>query len=245
MSSAREIGGIETARRLGHIAVATALGFGLPSIAALAATAAPSAPQPGSLAWLYLQHTLQAALAVVAILSVRRAAPAEYGLRWPRGGSYARMGVLGGIAFGALSCLALLLISGRPPCPSYVPTPAAIAGWLAFQGVYVGPTEEVLFRGLIIGYLSATVPTRLRIGRLDLSLGAVVSAIIFALSHWSYGTAPAVVALGQQIYAFALGLFYAYCFERSGSLLAPILAHNASDTVVALAQLGGLLAGAC
>jgi membrane protease YdiL (CAAX protease family) len=112
---------------------------------------------------------------------------------------------------------------------------------LGFEGVFVGPTEEVLFRGLIIGYLAATVPARLRLGRLDLSLGSVAAAMIFALSHWSYGVAPVAVALGQQVYAFALGLFYAYCFERSGSLLAPILAHNASDGVVALAQLAGLL----
>ena len=39
------------------------------------------------------------------------------------------------------------------------------------------------------------------------------------------------IALGQQIYAFALGILYAYWREKSGSLLAPIIGHNVSDGV--------------
>jgi membrane protease YdiL (CAAX protease family) len=39
------------------------------------------------------------------------------------------------------------------------------------------------------------------------------------------------MAMGQMIYAFALGVFYAYWFEKSKSLLAPIIGHNVSDVV--------------
>jgi hypothetical protein len=37
------------------------------------------------------------------------------------------------------------------------------------------------------------------------------------------------VALGQQIYALALGILYVWLRERSGSLLAPIVTHSLSD----------------
>jgi hypothetical protein len=37
--------------------------------------------------------------------------------------------------------------------------------------------------------------------------------------------------LGQQIYAFGLGILYAYWREKSGSLLAPVVGHNLSDGV--------------
>ena len=35
--------------------------------------------------------------------------------------------------------------------------------------------------------------------------------------------------LGQQFYAFALGVLYAYWFEKSRSLWAPIVGHNVGD----------------
>jgi membrane protease YdiL (CAAX protease family) len=63
-------------------------------------------------------------------------------------------------------------------------------------------------------------------------MGAVIAAALFGLSHWNYGVLPFPLALGQQAYAFALGLFYAYCLEKSRSVLAPILAHNISDVFV-------------
>lgn len=35
--------------------------------------------------------------------------------------------------------------------------------------------------------------------------------------------------VGQQIYAFALGVLYAYWLEKSKSIVAPIVGHNVSD----------------
>jgi hypothetical protein len=47
----------------------------------------------------------------------------------------------------------------------------------------------------------------------------------------SFWTENFWLAFGQQIYAFALGILYAYWREQSGSLLAPIIGHNMSDGV--------------
>ena len=58
----------------------------------------------------------------------------------------------------------------------------------------------------------------------------VVVAVIFALLHVStFWHAPWPLALGQQGYAFALGVLYAYWLEKSGSVAAPMLAHKVSD----------------
>ena len=57
-------------------------------------------------------------------------------------------------------------------------------------------------------------------------------AILFALAHiTSFRDRPFWIALGQQVYGFALGILYAYWREKSGSLLAPIIRHNVSDGV--------------
>jgi len=53
---------------------------------------------------------------------------------------------------------------------------------------------------------------------------------LFALAHLSsFWAENFSIAFGQQIYAFALGVLYAYWREKSQSLLAAIIGHNVSD----------------
>jgi len=57
-------------------------------------------------------------------------------------------------------------------------------------------------------------------------------ALLFALLHaTNFATREWPQALGQQIYAFALGVLYAYWLEKSRSIVAPIVGHNAGDVV--------------
>jgi membrane protease YdiL (CAAX protease family) len=61
-------------------------------------------------------------------------------------------------------------------------------------------------------------------------VAGVILALLFALAHLtSFWQENFFIALGQQVYAFALGILYAYWREKSDSLLAPFVGHNASD----------------
>jgi len=96
----------------------------------------------------------------------------------------------------------------------------------------VGPTEEIPFRGLLQTFLLQRTSGRVRFWKYDMHVAGVILALLFALAHLSsFWTGLFWMALGQQIYAFALGILYAYWREKSGSLLAPIIGHNASDGV--------------
>jgi hypothetical protein len=68
-------------------------------------------------------------------------------------------------------------------------------------------TEEVVFRGVL--HLTA----KRFLGRTG---GAIFSAAIFSAVHGSFEVAPAI---------FVLGLALAYVYERTGTLLAPMLFH--------------------
>jgi membrane protease YdiL (CAAX protease family) len=115
---------------------------------------------------------------------------------------------------------------------NYKLTTPNVLGWLFFQGVYVGPTEEIPFRALLVTFLATTMPGRIRIGRFEMNRAGVIVAVIFALLHaTSFLTRAWPLALGQQIYAFALGILYAYWLEKSQSIVAPILGHNIGDVV--------------
>ena len=218
-----------------------ALAFGVPIAGAYAAHYAiaifhlPVAPG-GNLGWLFLQHAgqLLVALIVIAVLKYRLA-PADYGLHWPRGKTYIWPAVLWGVFFGVLMAVvdyAPQIIAHTRPDPGFPLTPVNIWGWTFFEGIYVGPTEEIPFRALLVTYLAATMPGKLHLGRFSMNWAGIIVAVVFALLHANnFDTRHWPLALGQQCYAFALGVLYAYWLEKSKSVVAPIVGHNVGDVV--------------
>ena len=223
------------------VLVAAAVGYAVPFAGAWLAyfchrmfhTASPTGPV---IWWLYMQHAGQliVALAVIAILKYRFI-PADYGLHMPRGRTCIGSAILWGIAFGALMTVvdyAPQLLAHTVPNLGYPLTRRNVWGWTLFEGIYVGPTEEIPFRALIVTYLASTMPGKLRVGRFSMNWAGIIAAVIFALLHASsFETRHWPQALGQQFYAFALGVLYAYWLERSGSIVASIVGHNVSDVV--------------
>jgi membrane protease YdiL (CAAX protease family) len=95
-----------------------------------------------------------------------------------------------------------------------------------------GLCEEPIFRSLLVGMLTALVPGRLRVGRIDLPVAGVLVALLFGLAHYeTFRVDPLPLAIAQQLYAFAFGLVYVWLMERSRSLLAPVVAHGVGDAV--------------
>lgn len=192
-------------------------------------------PHGAALPWLYMQHGMQLLLALVAIAVVRRFVPADYGLHWPRQKTYLLPALLWGALFGVVMTLvdyAPQLIAHTKPDPGFPLSRSNIIGWLFFEGVYVGPTEEIPFRALLVTLLAATMPGRLRLGRFEMNWAGVLVALLFALLHAAnFSQRPWPLALGQQVYAFLLGVLYAYWLEKSRSVVAPIVGHNVSDGV--------------
>ncbi len=221
--------------------VAGALGFAVPLAGGWLAyfchrlfhTASPTGPE---IWWLYMQHAGQfvVALAVIAILKYRFI-PADYGLHMPRGKTYVWSAILWGIFFGVLMTVvdyAPQLIAHTVPNLGYPLTRSNVWGWTLFEGIYVGPTEEIPFRALIVTYLAATMPGKLRVGRFSMNWAGIIAAVIFSLLHAnSFETQRWPQALGQQFYAFALGVLYAYWLEKSRSIVASVVGHNVSDVV--------------
>jgi uncharacterized protein len=196
--------------------------------------AAPLAPG-ATLPWLYTQHAFQLLLALIGIALIRRWVPGDYGLHWPRQRSFIGTAILWSVGFGVLMTVvdyAPELLGRTHPVLNYPLTAHNVAGWLFFEGVYVGPTEEIPFRALLVTYLAIAMPGRVRIGRLEMNWAGVLVALMFALLHASsFWTRAWPLALGQQLYAFAMGVFYAYWLEKSRSVMASCIGHNVGDGV--------------
>lgn len=91
-----------------------------------------------------------------------------------------------------------------------------VVGMILIGGLLAPLAEEIIFRGLLYGWLR-------RFWRI--LPAALLSAAIFGLIH---GVIPVIAA------AFVVGLVLAYVYERSGSLWAPAIVH-ATQNCVAMA----------
>jgi membrane protease YdiL (CAAX protease family) len=160
---------------------------------------------------------------------------ADYGLHLPRGRSFAGSAIVWGVALGvamALVTWAPNIVAQQPLRGQFDLSQQNVVGWLVARGLLQGPGEETAFRGLIVTYLLATVPGRVWFGRIELGVGGVIAAVIVALGHLPvYFALPLYVALAQQVLIFVSGVLFAFWFERSKSLLAPILGHDISGAV--------------
>ncbi len=131
-----------------------------------------------------------------------------------------------GLAAGALAWLPASVLADlssrlRPPGPEYLeflqqhlPTtwPGTLAAFAA-AGVVAPVAEELVFRGLL--YRAA----RSRWGALG---AAVITSLFFGVVHWEPWSLFGLVGLG---------LLMCWLYERTGSLLTPILAHGAHNVL--------------
>lgn len=191
----------------------------------------PSMPWVGY----YYQHIAQLIFTLLFVLFFKMFLRADYGFHRPAGKSYVPSAIFWGVLFGVIMTVAdwwPQIIAHKPPPGPYDLNTLNVTGWLSFEGLFSGTSEEPLYRGLLVTFLLATMPGRVRLGRYEMGMAGVIAAFIFALAHFgSFFIHPFLEAAAQSVYAFALGVLYAYWFEKSKSLLAPIVGHNMSNLV--------------
>jgi len=102
-------------------------------------------------------------------------------------------------------------------------------GYLGFQLLLSGTCEEPLFRGFVMITLYPAFAGNLKVKSIEISHAGLIAAIFFTLAHigfsiWSFKLTH--IHPPQLVLSFLMGIFYATMFDRTSSLLAPILAHN-------------------
>jgi len=101
----------------------------------------------------------------------------------------------------------------------------ALLGTLAVTAVAAPLVEEVIFRGLLYGWLRE---------RLGVPVGMAASAAAFALLHGIPALIPGI---------FVLGLVLAWTYERARSIWAPIIVHATYNGLVTLTLYAALMQG--
>lgn len=174
---------------------------------------------------IFLQSLVMAVL-VIGLVRRTGASWADLGLHRRNLGRNIITGLLGGIVVSFLVAFLLALLvflTGRFPEEQEVAR--RIAGvapnwrliWPAVAVVIAAPiAEELYFRGMIYPVLRA---------RIGVDAAVLVSALFFSALHFSlFGLAP--IAIG--------GAVLAYLYQRTGSLVTPIIAHSTWNAMTIL-----------
>lgn len=96
----------------------------------------------------------------------------------------------------------------------------------AIQIVVVALPEELFFRGFLLHLLEKAWPPRRRLLGGGIGWALVVSSLLFALIHLPKDGDPRVLA------TFFPGLLFGWMRSATGSILAPVLAHAASNVFI-------------
>ncbi len=214
----------------------------------------------GAFAWISVHHIVQAVIFLGFMLGISKVSAIRFGFGWGDrqvGWTYVRLFALIFCGYTVVS-LIIVLATGTFRLLPYPLTARNIVGQLGFQLLLSGPSEELIFRAFAITMLALLVqgvvassktgfskPLVTALGG-QLTAANLIAAVIFGLAHVRFSFAPFSASYDtfQVIYSIVLGLFYGVCYERSKSMIYPMMMHSISNVVaVGVSIIAGLIIG--
>ncbi len=100
-------------------------------------------------------------------------------------------------------------------------------GYLGFQLLLSGPSEEILFRALPITVL-CPFDTKSK------NQWIIIASVLFGIAHigWSFNPPALFVSWFQVVYAFILGIVYGITYIKSKSIIYPMIMHSMSNVIM-------------
>lgn len=188
----------------------------------------------GSFMWISVHHIVQALVIVPIMLILSSAFKIKFNLGLGDrsvGLKYLKRFVM---VFSVYTLIAFLItfFSGGLQSFAYPLTFRNIFGYLGFQLFLSGPSEEFLFRAFAISVFAGLITDK-RLNK-HLSFAVLFASIIFGIAHINFSFNPFGMSYSvfQVIYAIVLGYFYGDCYEKSKSVLYPMLMHSYSNVLM-------------
>jgi membrane protease YdiL (CAAX protease family) len=117
-----------------------------------------------------------------------------------------------------------------PPPAVHIPAPGLLAANLVFLALVVGPSEELLFRGLVQTGVNGSVAGELHLLGWPLRAGTVLAAACFGLSHLVNLTyQPLGITAAQVLIATGIGLVIGVVYDRTRNLIGAAVLHSLLD----------------
>jgi membrane protease YdiL (CAAX protease family) len=183
--------------------------------------------------WIFadLVHVPQFLIPFIIILYITKGRPSQYGFNLkedPPEFTHRRMLMIG-LCSGLLMSIKYLIkiVNGLPLDVPQPVTPTNFFGYMTFQWIIVGLSEETMFRGLIQTYLMENLKGEINLAGHGLHIGTVIAAILWGGFHIINAlNMPLSAAVFTVVITTPIGLLMGYAYQRTGSLLTTILVHN-------------------
>lgn len=223
-------------KKMSVLLIVTILLLGLPLVSGYIADALfiESLDPDGAFLWISIHHIAQMVMFIILILIIKRVKPEiDFGFNFyekKKGFKYVGIFTLGFIVYTAIGLGMTYFNGGFVPYQNDL-NPRNIFGYLGFQLLLSGPSEEILFRAFGITILGLFF--KKRIFKNKLSVSNLMIAVIFGLAHVGIYFSPFELRynLFQLFYAFGLGLIYGDCYEKTGSVVYPMIIHSISNVI--------------
>lgn len=216
--------------------ITTTLLLGLPLVAGRIANLipAPGIDPNGVFWWISVHHIAQALLFIPLIILLKKVKPElSFGFQLgdsKKGMTYVFRFTIFFLIYTAIG-MSITILTKSFNAYTFPINGRNIFGYLGFQLFLSGPSEELLFRAFGITFLGIFFQKRLFKGKVSVS--NLMIAVIFGLAHVGIHFSPfhLTYSLFQVIYAFGLGLVYGDAYEKSGSVLYPMMIHSISNVI--------------
>ncbi len=183
-----------------------------------------------------VHHIVQGVIALIAILIIWGVKKYDFGFKLGNvkvGLKYFAFFSLGVLIF-AILLYSIGISLGLTQLAQYPLNARNVLGTLGFQLLLSGTSEELLFRALPIVVLLQFTKSGLRIGKLNISWAILIAAVLFMIAHIRWSLSPFNISADpiQLVQSFVFAIFYGKAFEKSGSILYPMLMHSASNVIM-------------
>ncbi len=193
----------------------------------------------GAFAWISVHHIVQALIFLAIMLMIKKLRAVDFGFSWgnkTRGRQYViKFTLIFGM--GSLVSYIISVISQAFETFAYPLNALNIVGYLSFQLLLSGPSEELIFRAFAITLFAWVLKGRIFGGKL--SSANLVAAVIFGMAHMSFSLSPFSVSYNpyQVAMSFVLGCIYGDCYEKTGSMYYPMILHSISNVIMVSFQI--------
>ena len=186
-------------------------------------------------AWLSVHHTIQMLVALALIVLLSKRAKIDFGFRLgdtKKETKYLMM-YTGAFAIYTLVCHVLMRIYSMLPTYNFPLNSVNVLGTLGFQLFLSGTSEEILFRVIPITLLVYAFGEGTNSKR-QTSLETIIASCLFSIAHITWSLSPFTISINywQLFYAFVLGVLQGRAYQRSHSVLYPMLMHSISNVLM-------------
>ncbi len=182
-----------------------------------------------------IHHTVQMIFALVIIVMLNKLLKIDFYFQLgdvKKGINYL---VLFTAVFAVISIVLHILMYVNNQLPNYAfPLDRRnIIRTLGFQLFLSGPSEEVVFRALPITILIYAFGKSIPI-KGNITLEVILASVLFSFAHANWSLRPFVLEADyfQMFYAFVLGTIQGIVYQKSKSILYPILMHSFSNVLM-------------